>query len=630
MSIDLCGSGPVMTLDKSIQARRVISTVIEIFHRALKPIACALAVLWMVGLQVAWASPVPTVTKVTPSPAIYGSATLTITGANFDSSAQVAVNGVAFTTKYVSAKKLTAKGVLQSVAGNVAPLTVTTTGGGASQIYPLEMGPVKNPKVSYKEAFRLLEQGTWGPDPQSIADVEKMGSSKWIADQLTQPATQIDPPPEGATASYQMTQFLSSAITAPDQLRERVSFALGEIFVISSNKSVIAAMVPYFNLLQQDAFVNFRQLLGDVTLSPAMGNYLDMVNNSKAFGGFAPNENYARELMQLFSIGTVALNSDATPRLDASGNTIPNYGESDVQNLTRALTGWTYATMPGQTGGFFNPENYSAPMIAFEFYHDNAVKSFLGKIVPAGQTAEQDVNAALDIIFNHPNVGPFIALRLIQHLVTSNPSPAYVKRIAGVFNNNGHHVRGDLAAVVKAILLDREARAGDTTKPPAATSGHLREPVLYALAILRALGATIGPNNTLEYHLNQMGQLVFLPASVFNYYSPLYRINDGAIGAPEFQILSPSTAVLRANFVDAAVRNLLGTDTNVDLTPLVALAGNSDALIDAVSNALLGGTMPATMRATIATALSAEPNSTNQARYAFYLAATSGLYQLEH
>jgi uncharacterized protein (DUF1800 family) len=352
-----------------------------------------------------------------------------------------------------------------------------------------------------------------------------------------------------------------------------------------------------------------------------------MVHNAKAFSGSAPNENYARELMQLFSIGTIALNSDATPRLDASGNTIPNYGESDIQQLTRALTGWTYAP---QTGAFFNPQNDSAPMVAVEFYHDTSAKTVLAKSIPAGQTAEQDVNAALDIIFNHPNVGPFIALRLIQHLVNSNPSRAYVKRIAGVFNNNGHHVRGDLAAVVKAILLDREARAGDTTKPAAATSGHLREPVLYALAILRALGATIGPNNTLEYNLNQMGQLVFLPASVFNYYSPLYRINDGAIGAPEFQILSPSTAVLRVNFVDAAVRNMLRTDTNIDLTPCVTLAANSDALIDAVSNALLGGAMPATMRSTIATALSAEPNSTNQARYAFYLAATSGLYQLEH
>ncbi len=553
-----------------------------------------------------------------------------ITGANFDSSARVAINGVAFTTKFVSAKKLTAKGVLQSVVGNVAPLTVTTTGGGASQIYPLELGSVKHPKVSYKEAFRLLEQATWGPDPQSVADVEEMGTPKWIADQLTQPVTQIDPAPPGATDSYQMTQFLSGAMTAPDQLRERVSFALGEIFVISSNKSVIAAMVPYFNLLQQDAFVNFRQLMGDVTLSPSMGNYLDMVNNAKAMGGFAPNENYARELMQLFSIGTLALNSDGAPRLDASGNTIPNYGESDIQHLTRALTGWTYATNAGQTGGFFNPPNYSAPMIAFETYHDNGAKTVLGETIPAGQTAQQDVNAALDIIFNHPNVGPFIALRLIQHLVTSNPSPAYVKRIARVFNNNGHHLRGDLAAVVKAILLDREARAGDTTKPPAATSGHLREPVLYTLAILRALGATVGPNNTLEYHLNQMGQLVFLPASVFNYYSPLYRINDGAIGAPEFQILSPSTAVLRANLVDATVRNLLGADTNLDLTPFVALAANSDALIDAVSNALFGGAMPATMRTTIATALSAEPNLTNQARYAFYLAATAAMYQVEH
>jgi uncharacterized protein (DUF1800 family) len=334
--------------------------------------------------------------------------------------------------------------------------------------------------------------------------------------------------------------------------------------------------------------------------------------------------------MQLFTIGTVALNADGTTRLDASGNPIPNYGETDIQQLTRAFTGWTYATLPGQTGGFPNPLNYSAPMIAFEDYHDLTAKTFLGKTIPLRQTAEQDVNTALDIIFNHPNVGPFIALRLIQHLVTGNPSPAYVKRIAAVFANNGHHVRGDLGAVVKAILLDHEARAGDGKRPAAATSGHLREPVLYALSMLRALGATVGPNNLLEYYINIMGQLVFIPASVFNYYSPLYRINDGALGAPEFQILSPSTAVLRANFVDVTSRNLLGTDSNVDLTPFVALAANPDALIDGVSNAFFGGAMPATMRSTIATALSAEPNLTNEARYAFYLAVTSALYQVEH
>ena len=586
-------------------------------------------VLMLVAIDPLAAAASPTLSKVSAAPAGYGTVTLSIKGTGFDQSAQVAVSGSPFTVHLVSSKKLTAKGTIQPIPGNIVPVVVAVSGQTPSAVYPLQLVGVKNAKSSYRAAFRLLEQASWGPDPQSIADVQKVGMSDWIEDQLAVAATSIAAPPDGAPVSYEMTQFLSGALQAPDQLRERVSFALGEIFVVSSNKTDTAGMVAYFNLLQQDAFVNFRQVIADVTLSPAMGNYLDMVNNARASGMSAPNENYAREVMQLFSIGTIALNADATPRLDASGNTIANYGESDIQQLTHAFTGWTYAPLLSQGSHFYNPPNWAVPMIALESYHDKSAKTFLGQTIPAGELATQDVQSALDIIFNHPNVGPFIALRLIQHLVTSNPSSAYVKRIAAIFDNNGHHVRGDLAAVVKAILLDREARAGDKAQA-AALSGHLREPVLYALELLRAVGASVGPNNALQYYINNMGQLLFIPASVFNYYSPLYRINDGALGAPEFQTLSPSTAVIRANFIDYLTRNLLGTDTNIDLSPFAALAANPDALIDAVGNALFGGAMPASMRATIAGAIAAEPNLINQARNAFYLAASSGLYQVEH
>jgi len=573
------------------------------------------------------AAQTPAITSVKPSPALIGNATLTINGSGFDNTAQVSVRGVSFTTKYVSPKKLVATGTLSSVAGNVVPLTVSLTGGATSPIYGLQLTSVKGPKATYLSAFRLLEQASWGPDPQSVADVQKQGVKNWVAAQIALPATTITTPPSGSGATYEKSQFLTNVMTAPDQLRQRVAFALSEIFVISDLKIDVTGLVPYYNLLAQDAFANFRQLMEDVTLSPSMGNYLDMVNNAKPASGALPNENYARELMQLFTIGTVELNNDGTEKLDAQGNTIPIYGETDIQQLARALTGWTY---PGTAGHFWNPQNYVGSMISVDSYHDTTAKTFLGQTTPSGQTSTADLKAALDTIFNHPNVGPFIATRLIQQLVTSNPSPAYVKRIAKIFANDGKGTRGNLAAVVKAILLDSEARAGDQPKKAIKTSGHLREPLLYALAMLRALQATVGPNNSLAYYIDDMGELIFEPPSVFNYYSPLYHINDGALAAPEFQIMTPSTAVIRANYVDRTLRSNLGTDVTVDLSPFVALAANPSALLDAVSNAFFGGAMPDSMRSTITTALAAEPSKTLQARYALYLAASSAFYQVEH
>jgi uncharacterized protein (DUF1800 family) len=215
-------------------------------------------------------------------------------------------------------------------------------------------------------------------------------------------------------------------------------------------------------MFQNDAFGNFSTLLTDVTLSPVMGNYLDMVNNDKPGNGVDPNENYAREVMQLFSIGLEQLNHDGTPQLDGSGNPIPTYDQDTIEGFAHTFTGWTYPTKPGATARWRNPEYYGGPMIPFDNHHDTGSKLLLnGVTLPAGGTTQGDLTAALQNIFNHPNVGPFISKQLIQRLVTSNPSPEYVSRVAGVFNDNGSGVRGDLKAVVTAILLDQEARRGD-------------------------------------------------------------------------------------------------------------------------------------------------------------------------
>jgi hypothetical protein len=273
-------------------------------------------------------------------------------------------------------------------------------------------------------------------------------------------------------------------------------------------------------------------------------------------------------------------------------------------------------------------------MIPVESLHDTDVKTVFGQTIPSSQTAGQDLDQMLDIVFKHPNVGPFVALRLIQHLVTSNPSPAYIQRISAVFANNGSGVRGDLAAVVDAILLDPEARQSDVAANAIAGGGHLREPVLFTTAMLRALGATVGPNNILGEYINGygLGQELLFPASVFNYYSPFSRIPGGAAAGPEFQLLTPSTAVLRANWVIGVLvdqNNSIGPDVVMNLGPFFALAANDTALIQAIDMALFGGQMPSEVRTALKTAIDATPDPGLRTFDALFVALSSGEYQVE-
>jgi uncharacterized protein (DUF1800 family) len=273
-----------------------------------------------------------------------------------------------------------------------------------------------------------------------------------------------------------------------------VAFALSEILVVSFNNGMLdneaVGLSAYVDTLSNDAFGNYRQLLEDVTLSPTMGVYLDMLGNDVADpdSGSHPNENYARELMQLFSIGLYKLNIDGSLALDMDGLPIPSYDQGAVTGLAAVLTGWTFA---GSTD-FYNPtENYRQPMINFPDHHTPEAKTILnGAVIPAGQSGQQDLQQALDAIFNHPNVGRFICRELIQRLVTSNPSPGYLYRVASVFDNNGQGVRGDMKAVLKAILLDYDARGASKT---AVGVGKEKEPVLRLTNLYRAIKAN--PNH---------------------------------------------------------------------------------------------------------------------------------------
>lgn len=521
--------------------------------------------------------------------------------------------------------------------------------------------------VSAADAARLLEQATFGVTAADIAHVQSIGIDAYINEQLAYAPTQYigygytphagrpgcmgdgSHPPDASTicardeyTPFQVQRdFFTHALNNPDQLRQRVAFALSQIMVVSGIEIYEAyGLANYQNLLLKDAFGNYRTLLQDVTLSPTMGRYLDMATSDKTNPqtGTVPNQNYAREVMQLFSIGLVALNPDGTSQLDASGAPIPTYDAATIEGFSAAFTGWTYAPLSGMPARWGDLINYQGTMVAFPAHHDAGTKTLLnGYTIPANQTPAQDLADALDNIFNHPNVGPFVSQQLIQHLVTSNPTPAYVGRVAAVFGNNGHGVRGDLGAVVRAILTDAEARG-----PAPATSifGHLREPALFITSALRSLGGHSDGVQLLNASL-AMGEPIFCPDTVFSYFPPTNQLPGTQTLAPEFGIDNAATALARANFVNTLV--MLGgvsadatvahsTGTSINLSSLLR-AHDNVTLIAQLNQTLLHGSLPSDASNTILTAANAVAASSKDplapARAAAYLILTSAQYQVE-
>jgi uncharacterized protein (DUF1800 family) len=529
--------------------------------------------------------------------------------------------------------------IVTNAAGTVTSATVTLTVTSAQGVSPAA-------------AVRFLEQSSFGPTSAEVANVEQMGVPAYINAQFSAPMSTYPDPATGVTSLLPTQQVLfTNALTGKDQLRQRVAFALSEIWVTSGFTIPPQGMAPYMRLLLQDAFGNYRTLMEDVTLSPAMGRYLDMVNNDKPTGTIHANENYARELMQLFTLGVFDLNPDGTDKLDASKNPIPSYTQANIQSFARVFTGWTYAPIGSATPLKHNPPNWLAPMVAFETNHDVASKTLLSyggstTTLPPGQNSQQDLTGALDDIFKHPNLPPFISKQLIQHLVTSNPSPAYVKRVATVFSTGtfsgggatfGLGQPGDLQAVIAAILLDPEARRGDDPTTANPTDGHLREPILFIANILRAFGAASDGAAPVS-NATGMSEAPLDSPSVFNFFPPTFNIPGTPLLGPEFSLQTTATALLRANFVNSFVfvANNIGTGTTVDFTPYASLAANPASpgqLLDSLNTLLLHGAMDSATRASILAAVNAVPAGSTQnlsrAKTAIYLILSSSQYQVE-
>src|SRR6202171_5611638 len=487
--------------------------------------------------------------------------------------------------------------------------------------------------VSPTAAARFLEQASFGPTPESLAQVERVGFEIYLDEQFQAPPSTYDLKPTDLDVSPLQQRFFVNALTGQDQLRARVSFALSQIFVISPNKIFDpAAFAAWLRMLSADAFGNYSTLLRDVTLSPAMGTYLDMANNDKPdpVAGTNPNENFARVILQLFSIGPVRLNSDGSVQLDARGAPIPAYTQQTIQGFAHTFTGWTYPTRPGATPGFFDPEFYVGAMRADDSHHDTGSKLLLrGVRLPASQSAEKDLRDALDNIVQDANVGPFIGLRLIQRLVKSNPSPAYVARVADAFADNGSRGPGDLKAVVRAILLDPEARL-DTAGAAQPTDGKLREPILFVTGFMRAFGGRSDGSELINFTAS-MQQIPLQPPTVFNYYPPDYQVPGTRAVGPEFKLHSGPALIAKANFVNAVISGWLRLTTTVDLSGLEPLAGDPVKLIDAIDRRLMRSMMSPAMRQALLSVVAscASDDAAGRVRAAVYLAATSSQYQVQ-
>jgi uncharacterized protein (DUF1800 family) len=448
--------------------------------------------------------------------------------------------------------------------------------------------------------------------------------------------------------------FFREAFYGDAQLRHRIAWALSQIWVTSGvSVQQSSHEIAFHKILLQNAFGNYRNLMIDGTLSPTMGHYLDMVRSTRT----NPNENYPREILQLFTIGLYRLNQDGTLQLDGQGNPIPTYDQETINNLSKVFTGWTYCNTC--TNGSPGILNYKDPMTLVPANHDLTAKTLVdypnavGRNIPACTNcttnaqitayANASLQQAIDNIFNHPNVGPFIGKLLIQHLVTSDPSPAYVSRVAGAFNDNGSGMRGDMKAVIRAILLDPEARGDVKTAP---RYGKLREPVQFFTNLGRIFpardynGISLS-DGALHAQSSLLGQNPFYSPTVFNYFNPDFVIPNTTILAPEFEILNTTTAINRTNVLYTlvfegitpnATDSLRGTSLDFnEVLPAAEADPSGNRMLDVLNAKMLHGTLSPEHRTALLTAVAAVPaaDPLKRVKTAVYLIAASSQYQIQ-
>ncbi|MCL9774779.1 DUF1800 domain-containing protein [Vibrio methylphosphonaticus] len=519
-----------------------------------------------------------------------------------------------------------------------------------------ENGGVRPPilPLTQDQRYDLLYRSTFGPQPDSYQELANLGYVTWLDRQFSMTPSlhstrlkeyQLQSDAATYNQSDRAAVWWDLSLNAPDQLRQRVAFALSEIFVISrygaSLNGRALEMTDYYDMLITHAFGNYRDLIESVTLHAAMGDYLSMMANQKAApeNNRYPDENYAREVMQLFSIGLYELHPDGTEKLDSQGQLISTYSQDDIENLARVFTGWHIAEKNQPNWGS-KDGNWFIPMIAYPEHHDDEEKVVMGEVYAQGQTAEQDMAQAMDMLLNHSNTPPLISKHLIQRLVTSNPSPAYVARVSALFADNGEGVRGDLAAVIRGILTDSEALSGSERSPV-----KMKEPLIAMTNFFRALDAkSADPSGRFHDSIgtfSSYGQSPLGSPSVFNFFSPDYAPN-GEISAandvaPEFEILSWNNFILTNNQLWSATgrTDYEGEDNPkrivINTAPLEAIANDHSALIKEIERRLLSQRMSEPLKAIVLEGLDdlRDTQQSLKVRNALYTVVTSQEFHIE-
>jgi uncharacterized protein (DUF1800 family) len=474
---------------------------------------------------------------------------------------------------------------------------------------------IGNATVGFYAASRFAEQVSLGATPALVEEIRQKGYEKWIDDQFKLPVSQIDPTPflgyvdpvpSALNTLYQKT-YPNFALNAPDQLRTRLAWSLSQFIVVSERKTNFEGLLFWGNLLQKYGDGNYADLLYQVSVSPAMGHYLDNQQNrpkSAECSYCAPNENYARELMQLFTLGVIKLNQDGTYVKNAKGAVVETYTQKEVEELARVMTGWNFDPEP-RVRGDRNWGNWGKPMVPSTWppERDSGQKIIFGQVFPAGQTQVQDLRAAISMLMAHQNIAPFVSTRLIQHFVKSNPTPSYVSRVADKFKNNGAGVAGDMKAVVKAILLDPEARAGDSPLTIRKDDGKLREPFLHVTSVWRGLGCKTFPEWDGGYIRTPDLQRPFSAESVFSFYAPTDRAPGSGLLSPEQKLINASELTMRFDLSSMTRQGesvrLLAT-AGCDINALInAYSTSPSAFNDFLSARFFRGAMPPTLRSNI-------------------------------
>lgn len=552
-----------------------------------------------------------------------GPVTIALVGYNLPPNGVVTINGRQATTWVYNPYVLVADGYVAPWQTG-APAVVTIANAGSSTLLATASVPVQATAVSFDVAARFATQAAFGPRPDVVLNIQQIGLQAWITQQLALPPVGYNP------AANAKTQFVAAATGGPSLLRLRVAAAL-QTFMVSQCIFQSFSCLPYERMLERDASGNFRTLMTDLASDASMGMFLNLAGSAAPSDPTQhPNQNFARELMQLFTIGPDLLNEDGTLQLDGGGRPIPAYTQAQIVEMSRVFTGWNFPPAVDRAYTGYYGFDYGQPLAGFEAQHDQGSKVILGGLtIPANQGVAQDRKLTLDAIFAHPNLPPRISRLLIQHLVKSAPTPAYVQRMAKVFENDGNGVRGNLTALVTAILLDPEARSGDTAL--SADDGFLQDPMLFQLFVTSTLQIPLTDDQS-GYYASAMGENWWYAPSVFGFYRPEYVIPGTTINSPEFQIFNNQSAITRSEFLWGMVSGTApGYWTNSGSWLNTNFSTVPD-LLEAVDHLAFHGQMPAADKAAIlAYCNQADPNN-RQAQFndALFLALGSDGYTVSH